>query len=398
VKLLEKEPTLMVGFIKSYIINVKTSNRGFSFSTQDVSSVSNGNLSDGENSSFNGSPGMINTNLKYSNILQIFYNHQSEMKEIVDFIVHTDEECDSLVLHKQIELNLQILSKLSEESTVSLNNSFSSSIHSQLELGRPSLNLMRSSIDMRSSMVSITSSTQEQIFEISSKILQLIKHKKYQHKIDKEYILMLFKMHHFKQGIIVLSELMELRNELLSIYMETYDFEKIIQICENFGRKKPSYYYQALNFFITNYDGGVVYENYIKHLLEKILQYEVMPSVLVLEILKKNESLKYSVVKDYLMESITKEGRKYEESKKITDLNKCKIQKIENEIKETIQKAKTFNMSKCSSCTMSLTPPAIYFLCNHAYHINCINANTKDDDLEKASCPECYSSILILNF
>jgi len=47
---------------------------------------------------------------------------------------------------------------------------------------------------------------------------------------------MLFKIHNFTQGIVTLSEIMELRQELLSIYMDNHQYDKIINICENFGR------------------------------------------------------------------------------------------------------------------------------------------------------------------
>ena len=47
---------------------------------------------------------------------------------------------------------------------------------------------------------------------------------------------MLFKMHNFTMGIVTLSEIMELRQELLSIYMDNHNYDKIINICENFGR------------------------------------------------------------------------------------------------------------------------------------------------------------------
>ena len=47
---------------------------------------------------------------------------------------------------------------------------------------------------------------------------------------------MLFKTQNFTYGIITLSEILELRQELLSIYMDNHDFEKILNICENFGR------------------------------------------------------------------------------------------------------------------------------------------------------------------
>lgn len=71
---------------------------------------------------------------------------------------------------------------------------------------------------------------------VIDQIINILKVRKYQNKIDKNYVLMLFKMHNFTNGIVILSEILELRQELLSIYMDSHDYDKIINICENFGR------------------------------------------------------------------------------------------------------------------------------------------------------------------
>lgn len=105
----------------------------------------------------------------------------------------SDENCDSSIIHRRIELYLD---RLDEENKT--NN--------------------------------------ESIYATKESINNIIKNKKYQNKIDKNYVLMLFKMHNFTVGIVTLSETMELRQELLQIYMENHQYEKIINICENFGR------------------------------------------------------------------------------------------------------------------------------------------------------------------
>ncbi len=131
--------------------------------------------------------------IKYESLIKIFINQENLLEELLDFILISDENCDASVIHRRIEL---FLDKLAEENKKDSDSKYS----------------------------------------IIENITNLIKNKKYQNKIDKNYVLMLFKMHNFTVGIVTLSEIMELRQELLSIYMDNHNYEKIINICENFGR------------------------------------------------------------------------------------------------------------------------------------------------------------------
>jgi hypothetical protein len=35
--------------------------------------------------------------------------------------------------------------------------------------------------------------------------------------------------------------------------------------------------------------------------------------------------------------------------------------------------------------------PVVFFLCNHAYHIYCLNTEIKEENNEKEQCPECWN-------
>jgi hypothetical protein len=67
------------------------------------------------------------------------------------------------------------------------------------------------------------------------KIIEILKDKNYIGLYDNEYLMMLFKHKNFSDGIEVLSELTEQRHELLSIYIQKRDYEKIIKLCNEYG-------------------------------------------------------------------------------------------------------------------------------------------------------------------
>jgi hypothetical protein len=143
-------------------------------------------------------------------------------------------------------------------------------------------------------------------------------------------------------------------------------------------------------------NGGEQIENYIKQILKRISENELLSPILVLEILKKKTNMKYETVKDFIMNSLSKEKKNLDADKKEFENNFSKLEKINSEVKELKSKAKIFNISKCAFCTQSLQPPVVYFLCNHAYHILCLNAEVRDD-MKEIQCPQCINSKLCNN-
>jgi len=145
--------------------------------------------------------------IKYEDLIKIFINKESSLEELLDYIIKNDENCDSSIFHRRIELYLDKLVNENKQSS-------------------------------------------DSEYPIKESINALLKNKKIQNKIDKNHILMLFKINNFTQGIITLSEIMELRQELLSIYMDNHQYDKIINICENFGRAVKIYF---INLFYLIY-------------------------------------------------------------------------------------------------------------------------------------------------
>jgi hypothetical protein len=135
-------------------------------------------------------------------------------------------------------------------------------------------------------------------------------------------------------------------------------------------------------------------------ILNKIVENELLSPILVLEILKKKTNMKYDIVKNFIISTLSKEKKNLDVDKKEFETNYNKLEKINTEIKEIKQKARVFNVSKCAFCNQTLNLPAVYFLCFHAYHVLCLNAEVKDD-MKDIKCPQCITSkniIIILKF
>lgn len=283
--------------------------------------------------------------LNYESIVTIFSNskNERELEKLLDLIMDKDNNCPALIIHRRIELYLE---------------------------------------KYKNSSVST-----EDNYKTIETIKSLLRNEKYQNIMDKNYLLMLFKIYNFTNGITELSEIMELKQELLQIYMENHNYDKIIDACQHYGSVEVNYWVQALNYFISISTEGTksFLEKYIKRILQEVSQNESLSPLLLLEIIKKSKNVQFVTVKDVLLDFFKKNKESLTEDKRETENNAQKIEKLELEQKELQQKAKTFASVKCAVCGNSLTLPFVYFMCNHACHLQCLAG----DDMEDTNCSIC---------
>ena len=227
-------------------------------------------------------------------------------------------------------------------------------------------------------------------------ILKILKDKKYIGLYDNEYLMMLFKHKNFSDGIEVLSELTNQLFELLSIYIQKKDYEKIINLCNKYGKSEKSFWGIALNFFVdkTVREGldekglEIINDNFQKF-LKAILDNKAMLSMNVLDIInEKNNEIPLEILRKFIDDSLENEIDPLNEKVTKFDGYNNQLKSVNSKIKEIQTQASSFKLSKCEQCFMGITFPAICFRCGHCYHSMCLNAND-DNDLDDVDCPKC---------
>jgi len=120
-------------------------------------------------------------------------------------------------------------------------------------------------------------------------------------KYDPEHMLVLCRMYHFTDGLVFLYEHKSLLREVLHVYIESKDYNGIIQACRKYGDSStggdPSLWSEALDFFSKN---GEDCTQQIKEVLDHIEREDVLPPLVVLNTLAKNPTLKLKIVKAYI--------------------------------------------------------------------------------------------------
>ena len=230
----------------------------------------------------------------------------------------------------------------------------------------------------------------------SQKIIEILKDKNYIGLYDNEYLMMLFKHKNFSDGIEVLSELTEQRHELLSIYIQKRDYEKIIKLCNEYGNSERSFWGISLNFFVDKSVRETMDEKeldtineYLQKFLETILIKKAILPMNVLDIInEKNNEIPLDILRNFIDKSLEYEIEPLKE--KVANFDGCnnQLKIVNNKIKEIQTQASSFKLSKCEQCFMGITFPAICFRCGHCYHSMCLNAND-DNDLDDVDCPKC---------
>lgn len=288
------------------------------------------------------------TGYKYEKLIKIYINQEKYLEDILEFIMKKDEECSNIIIHRRIEICLEQINQ-------AYNNHFN-----------------------------------------NEKIIEILKNKKYQTKYDQNYLLMLFKTNSFFNGVTILAEQMQLRQELLDMYMYSHDFQKILNLCQNFGGVDNNFWIQALNYFVHKLDKSTPNRDvYLNTILDNVIDNEIISPLQILDILKSSQDMNYDMIKSSIIKILEKESQLTKTNTTEFESAEGMRNKFSKELFEMRTKGQQFSIYKCTICkqpTSNLNVvPVVFFLCNHAYHIYCLNTEIKEENNEKEQCPECWN-------
>ena len=293
-------------------------------------------------------------NINYEKIISIFISKESEEKleKLLDDIMEKDKDCPKQIILRRIELYVD---KYTENK-----------------------------------------------YDSADKIKKILTNPKFKDKLDKNYLLMLFKISGFNQGVTELSKIMELDQDLLQIYMDQYEYQKINESCEevmkkNQGKKKKvNYWLQALNYYISISSKSTI--SYLGKYIEEVLDHlaeskeEDFSPMILLDILKKARSthghiIEFKVIKKFIIKWIEKQQESLKNDKKETEDNYKKIEDNNKQLKELQMTAKSYSVTRCAQCSGALDIPFVYFICGHGYHQSCL------DDMNEPECNSCKAKM-----
>ncbi len=293
---------------------------------------------------------------QFKYLKEIFVDNKDLNKRFLDFQVAKDPNCEKEVFHSLIEWHLQDY-----------------------------FNAQRGQEKLKMDLGSAAESTREIEAKRKHLIDLLLKHKDH---YDQKHVLMLFEMYQVSEGVRILCEMLELKHELMTYYMQNKEYDNIEKLCEQYGEHEQNLWIQALTYFVSELgseSGRPDVQKYIKSVLEHLQNVPSISPLLVLEITSKSGAIKFSVLRDYLASQMKK-------LQKNIDKNRTSVQQLGKEIDDLKQNINTlrttaqlFHLKECSECGKKLELPVLHFMCNHTFHDYCVSS-TEGVDKE---CPKC---------
>ena len=245
-------------------------------------------------------------------------------------------------------------------------------------------------------------------------ILKMLKDKKYMNKFNKENLMILFKYNKFKEGINMLKEISNQKQDLIQFYIENKNYDKLIEIIDNIilnnekieekninDKFNPdlSFIVIILKFFISqkNKNADKKVDIYIKNILNKISNSsELFFSHDFIKILYElNNEFSLDDLNIYINNIINKENLSLSTALyHLKEINKS-LEKTEKDIHSLKTEAIKFKLNKCNYCNMTINFPCVFFYCGHSFHQTCLNGikdninEIKEINNDKIKCPRC---------
>ena len=120
--------------------------------------------------------------------------------------------------------------------------------------------------------------------------------------------------------------------------------------------------------------------------LKEIREKNILSPLLVLEILKANQKLPFSIVKSFLLENLKTQQKRIDKHNARKNEEVAKIRNCKQEIAKMKQTAIDFNNKKtCDHCKRELNLPTVHFMCKHTYCESCV-----EDVNGVRKCPNCH--------
>ena len=198
--------------------------------------------------------------------------------------------------------------------------------------------------------------------------------------------LLLCQMRQFKGGLLFLYENMGMHTELLRMYKEDGDYatllDAVVRIDGSANGRNPQMWMDLLEYFATCDDPKRECESYLKTAISHIEENNILPPLVVLQLLSKSSHVSVAVVKDYIARVLETQTKMIEEDFVAIQRYREETDRMQAEIDEMTTQPKVFQLNKCSICSTPLDLPAVHFYCMHSFHQRCLGDNDNE-------CPIC---------
>jgi vacuolar protein sorting-associated protein 11 len=205
---------------------------------------------------------------------------------------------------------------------------------------------------------------------LETRLIELIKN--YNQFYDENHILVLCQTYEFWFGAMLIYEKKKFYSLIVRHYLNTNDYNSLYALCKRLGTSEPTIWLHALNGLKSS---NQIPATFLQEILQVIASEKLQSPLQVLEILTTIENgPNLSTVRNYFLQIFQKEEEATAKHKEVCDKYSGESQELKKNIEIITKNAIEFRSSLCDACNQPLNFPAIFFLCKHSFHQDCIRS------------------------
>ncbi|KAJ3437722.1 vacuolar protein sorting-associated protein 11 [Anaeramoeba flamelloides] len=199
------------------------------------------------------------------------------------------------------------------------------------------------------------------------KALELLK--KWKNNSNLNQMLIIAQEYNFIEAMIYLYEELHYYQEILQLYIQFKDQDKIIEACKKYGKKNPELWIFVLEDIINTKGPNT---ELIKMVLKSIEENSLLSPLRTIQLLSNNNTITLGVINEYLKNVFNQQFQNLNSTQLNLKLIEKETESVNNEIKKKITEPQFFGLTLCSKCKSPLEIPTIHFLCGHSIHERCL--------------------------
>lgn len=194
---------------------------------------------------------------------------------------------------------------------------------------------------------------------------------------DNDHVLIICQTFEFWSGVMLIYEEKRLYHIIVRKYLEKRDFGNLYSLCKRLGSTDPSVWLHALNG-LKNIDQ--VPTSFLHEILQVIVAEKLQSPLQVLNALTAIENgPDLATVRGYFMQVFQKESEQITQDESLAEKFKKESELIKTNIQTITTESIEFRGSLCDACHQPLNLPAVYFLCKHTFHQECLRSYSETE-------------------
>lgn len=207
------------------------------------------------------------------------------------------------------------------------------------------------------------------------RLVDLIKN--YSQFYDDNHVLVLCKTYEFWLGAMLIYEEKKLYNLIVRHYLASKDFSSLYMLCKRLGTAEPTIWLNTLNGLKNN---NQVPTTFLQEILQVIAMEKLQSPLQVLGALAAIENgPNLSSVRHYFMQIFQKEGDVMSQDEVAAEKHRQETEVLKTNINALNNEPVEFRGSLCDACHQPLNLPALFFLCKHSFHQECIRSYSETE-------------------